>query len=57
MRINGTINEWNVLNQEFRLLTMTGEYAIATGDLDTTVVDQLVDAKRTARTWEAWTGQ
>ena len=30
MRINGTINEWNVLNQEFKLLTMTGEYTIGT---------------------------
>ena len=50
MRINGTINEWNVLNQEFKLLTMTGEYTIGTGTLDTTVVDQLVDAMKNRRT-------
>ena len=50
MRINGTINEWNVLNQEFKLLTMTGEYTIGTGTLDTTVADQLVDAMRNRRT-------
>lgn len=50
MRINGTINEWNVLNQEFKLLTMTGEYTIGTGTLDTTVEDQLVDAMKNRRT-------
>lgn len=50
MRINGTINEWNVLNQEFKLLTMTGEYTIGTGTLDTTVADQLVDAMKNRRT-------
>lgn len=50
MRINGTINEWNVLNKEFKLLTMTGEYTIGTGTLDTTVEDQLVDAMKNRRT-------
>ena len=50
MRINGTISEWNIISQEFKLLTMTGEYAICTGTLDTTVADQMVDAMKNRRT-------